>query len=75
VAQSNDLNLELTPRSQTENDGGEQGNQDAKHESRGYQFDPVSAMFSIWMEFSAATTKFFRGFFIGAPSGRNFSRQ
>jgi len=53
AAQSNDLNLELTPRSQTENDGGEQGNQDAKHESRGYQFDPVSAIFSIWTEFSA----------------------
>jgi len=55
VAQSNGLNLELMSRSQTENDGGEQGNQDANHESRGYQFDPASAIFSIWMEFSAAT--------------------
>jgi hypothetical protein len=54
VAQSNDLNLELPPSSQTENDGRKQRNQDAIHESRGYQFDRVRAIFSIWTEFSAA---------------------
>jgi len=47
VAQGNNLNLEVMPRLQTENDGGEQGKQDAEHESRSYQFDAVSAMFSI----------------------------
>jgi hypothetical protein len=38
------------PRWQTEKNGGEQANQDAEHESRGYQLNPVSAMFSIWTE-------------------------
>ena len=43
VAQSNDLNLELMPRSQTENDGGQQ---EVGHELRGYQLNPATAMFS-----------------------------
>ena len=43
VAQGNNLNLELMPRSQTENDGGEQ---EAEHESRDYQLNPATAMFS-----------------------------
>jgi hypothetical protein len=47
VAQGNNLNLELMPRSQTENNGGDPGKKNAEHESRGYQLDPVSAMCSM----------------------------
>jgi hypothetical protein len=61
VAQCNDLNLKLVPRSQTGNDRGEHGKQDGEHELRGYQLDPVSAMSSIWTEFSAVTRQFHLG--------------
>jgi hypothetical protein len=52
VAQGYNLNLELMPRSQIENDGGEQ---EAEHESRGYRLNRATAIFSTWMEFLACT--------------------
>jgi hypothetical protein len=57
LAQGNNLNLEFVTRSQIENDGGEQGKQNAKHELRGYKLDAVSAMIPIWRKFSASTAE------------------
>jgi hypothetical protein len=54
VSQGNNLNLELMPRSQTENKGREQ---EVEHESKGYQLNPATAMSSIWTEFSAGTAE------------------
>jgi hypothetical protein len=54
VSQGNNLNLELMPGSQTENKGREQ---EAEHESKGYQLNPATAMSSIWTEFSAGTAE------------------
>jgi hypothetical protein len=55
MPQGKNLNLKRTPCSKTGEQGGEQRKQNIMHESGGYQFDSISAMFSIHTEFSAGT--------------------
>jgi hypothetical protein len=58
VSQSEDLGLERETRLKAEEEGWEQGNQNAEHESGRYQLDSISSMFTVRMQFLAGTTNY-----------------